>query len=326
MPLETVKPKAKELLTKYGYNKDGADSEETLRLVIAELSAFYQVSKQLATIRLAQLGSKQAQDIFDADYDRSIRCSSQIPQADILREYKENGSFRNAIESGLFRYAEGRFVINDPKYISKADGGIYILTDYARENLTECVLRFNTVITGEVDYRGDGFYRKNKSGYATIKKFADNAAMMEAAEDCAALNAAFKDEAERRRAYLKAIGSGSNFCESFNALMDAYFAPLGIEPHKYGAEVFKATGISDKVYRDMRNGEYDPSHRKITALCAGLDLDVTVAETLLEKCGKTFSQSDEHIALRLILTFRGYDITVRNDLLKGMGQGILSDS
>ncbi len=76
----------------------------------------------------------------------------------------------------------------------------------------------------------------------------------------------------------------------------------------------------------MKRGEYEPSHRMITALCAGLDFDVTVAEALLGKCGKAFTQSDEHIAFRLILTFRGYDISVRNDLLERMGHGRLTDS
>ncbi len=48
MPIETVKPKAKEILKKHGFNKDQDDWEETLRASIAELAEFYQVSKQLA--------------------------------------------------------------------------------------------------------------------------------------------------------------------------------------------------------------------------------------------------------------------------------------
>jgi hypothetical protein len=108
--------------------------------------------------------------------------------------------------------------------------------------------------------------------------------------------------------------------------MDAIFTPLGVPEHKYGAEVFEATGISDKVFRDMRCGARLPSHRTVVALCGGFDLDVTIAEILLALCGKAFSQSDEHIALRLILTAcRGYSITQRNDFLEVMGHGRLTD-
>jgi len=147
MPIETARPKAIEILKKYKYNPKNPD-EYALRAAIIELADFFQVSKQLATVRLAQLGIEQAQEIFDADYESSINCATQVPSADVLREYKENGSFRAAINSGLFRYAEGRFVINNAKYIHKADGGIYILTDYAREHLDECALRFETEFSG----------------------------------------------------------------------------------------------------------------------------------------------------------------------------------
>ena len=110
--------------------------------------------------------------------------------------------------------------------------------------------------------------------------------------------------------------------------MSTYFEPLGIQPHKYGAKVFDATGISDKVYRDMRNGNanYCPSHRTIVALCAGFDFEISIAESLLQKGGKCFSNTDEHLAFRLILTaYRGYEIEERSDFLQAMGHGRLTD-
>jgi Zn-dependent peptidase ImmA (M78 family) len=327
MPSETVKPKAKEILKKYGYSLQNAD-EKALRTAIAELSDFFQVSKQLATVRLAQLGITQAQDIFDADYDKNILCASQIPPTDILKEYTSNASFCKAIESGLFRYAEGRFVINDPKYINKADGGIYILTEYAREHLGECALNFETVETEAGDYRGDGLYRKNKAGFALLKKYVEDRATLDTAEARAKTSEALKELAAQDRKYLTAVGSGAYFSESFNALMKAYFEPLGVPEHKYGAEVLTATGIADNKYRDMRNGDagYCPTHRRITALCAGFDFDVSIAEALLHKGGRSYTTSDEHAAFRLMLTaYRGYGIFERSDYLQSMGHGRLDD-
>jgi len=161
-----------------------------------------------------------------------------------------------------------------------------------------------------------------------LKKCVAQAATLDTPEARIRASAAFKDEAARHRAYIKAVGSGAYFCESFNALMRAYFEPLGVSEHKYGAAVFELTGISDKVYRSMRNGgaDYCPSHRTITAICAGFDLDIKIAEALLEKGGKAFSGSDEHTAFRVVLTaYRGYGITERSDYLEAMGHGRLTD-
>lgn len=328
MPIETAKLKAIEILKKNKYSFKRQDSEAVLRASIIELANFFQVSKQLATIRLAQLGVKQAQEIFDKDYDRNILCASQVPHSDIIREYKDNISFREAIESDYFRYAEGRFIINDPKYLIKLDGGIYILTDYAREHLDECALRFETVELKTGDCRGDGLYRKNKSGVPLIKKYVVDAITIATAEAQLKASDEFYKEAERHRRYLSAIGSGTCFSESFNALMFTHFEPLGIQPHKYGAKVLELTGISDKVYRDMRNGDanYCPSHRTIVALCAGFDFEISIAENLLQKGGKCFSNTNEHLAFRLVLTaYRGYEIEERSDYLEAMGHGRLTD-
>jgi hypothetical protein len=328
MPTETAKPKAGELLAKHGYDPSRLDAEQVLRAVIVELSDLFQVSKQLATIRLSQFGITQAQDIYDADEERNILCTSQIPYADVLREYSENDKFRAAIESGLFRYAEGRFIVNDPRYIGKADGGIYILTDYAREHLNECALRFETTGAETKGYESDGLYRKNKAGFALLKKYVEEAATLETAATAVKANTALKDLAARDRQYLAAVGSGTFFSESFNALMRAYFEPSGVSEHKYGAEFFEATGIPDNKYRDMRNGDagYCPTHRRITAICAGFDFDVTIAEALLRKGGKSYTSSDEHTAFRLLLTaFRGCGTTERSDYLEAMGHGRLSD-
>ena len=170
---------------------------------------------------------------------------------------------------------------------------------------------------------------RNKSGFVLVKKCVRTAAMLQTAEAISTAVSIFKDEANRHRKYLKAIGAGTYFSESFNALMKTYFEPLNIPEYKYGSEIFDKTGISDKIYRDMRNGDvgYCPTHRMITALCAGFDFDVKVADYLLKKGGKSFSVSDEHIAFRTILTaFRGNDIYAKNDYLEAMGYGRLTEA
>ena len=169
---------------------------------------------------------------------------------------------------------------------------------------------------------------KIKTGFAVLKKRIMDAVALETEEARAKASAAFRAEAGRHKRYMAAVGAGTYFGESFNALMKAVFEPLNVPEYKYGAEVFEITGISDKVYRGMRNGkaDYSPSHRTVTALCAGFDFDISIAEGLLQRCGRSFSNSDEHIALRIILTaYRGCGVTERNDYLEAMGHGRLTD-
>ena len=168
----------------------------------------------------------------------------------------------------------------------------------------------------------------DKLSFASLKKSINGAVEFETPETLKKAGSAFRKEIDRHKRCAAAVGAGTYFSESFNALMKAYFEPLNIPEHKYGAEVFEITGISDKVYRTMRSGGagYRPSYKTVVALCAGLDLDVSLAESLLQKCGRSFSNSDEHIAFRLILTaYRGYGITKRNDCLEALGHGRLTD-
>jgi Zn-dependent peptidase ImmA (M78 family) len=328
MPVETVKSKMLEILRKHKYNPILNDSERSLRAAIIELAEFYEVSKQLATIRLSQLGIEQAQDILDADNERNILYASQIPHTDILREYAENESFRSAVESGLFRYVEGRFIINDTKYISKKQGGIYLLTDYAREHLDECALRFSAVLPDTEKRYGGELNRKNRQSYAAVKKYAEDALRLQTAEARAKANEAFRDEAAYHKKLITAVGSGTCFAECFNALMKVVFDTINVPEHKQGAKFFDITGIATKIYYDMRSAkpDYCPKDRTLVAICAGFDLDISVAEKLFAAGGKALRHTDEHLAFRIILTVcRGWGITERNDYLEVLGFGRLTD-
>ncbi|GHV02145.1 hypothetical protein FACS1894211_13050 [Clostridia bacterium] len=72
--------------------------------------------------------------------------------------------------------------------------------------------------------------------------------------------------------------------------------------------------------------DYCPSDKTLVAICAGLDLDISIAERLFHISGKALKYSDEHIAYRLILTaLRGADLQERNDFLEVLGFDRLTD-
>ena len=99
-----------------------------------------------------------------------------------------------------------------------------------------------------------------------------------------------------------------------------------MQERSYASTFFAVTGISEKLYRDWKNGATLPSHNNVIAVCAAFDFDVKIAELLLEKALRAFSLSDEHNAHRIILTAcRGWSIYDRNNLLEKLGFDRLTD-
>ena len=112
------------------------------------------------------------------------------------------------------------------------------------------------------------------------------------------------------------------------ALTKIIFDTMEISERKRAEEFFEITSIVRKTYYDMRKAkpDYCPADRTIVAICAALDLDVTICEKLFEAGRKNLGYCDEHWAFRLILTAcRGWNLTRRNDYLEALGYGRLTD-
>lgn len=105
-----------------------------------DLASFYGVSKQSALIRMVETGYKEAASIYQ--YDRSSDLHSYVDRNDAFYEYSTNPDFRRLIDSDLFPYVDGYFVINDEKYIIQDDNDALFITDYAWKHLSECTLQF----------------------------------------------------------------------------------------------------------------------------------------------------------------------------------------
>lgn len=141
MPKKQTEYKIKQLVKEYGYGNDGITSREILQDIIDELASFYSVSKQAAKIRMIELGYPEAAEVYNYDKD-CFYTSHEINKVDAYKEILINEEFKALIDMELFRFAEGCFVINTDKYLIRGDDGNYCLTDYAKDNLTDCALNF----------------------------------------------------------------------------------------------------------------------------------------------------------------------------------------
>ena len=112
-----------------------------LTCIADDLAKFYGVSRQSALIRMMETGYKEAASVYNYDSDSPFH--NYVSQSDAFYAYCTDSEFRKLVDSGLFRYVTGYFVIDDEQFVSKDENGTYALTDYAWSHLSECTLQFS---------------------------------------------------------------------------------------------------------------------------------------------------------------------------------------
>jgi len=171
MPKEMTDKKICEFIKKFNYIPDNECFEE-LKLIINNLSEFFQVSKQAAKIRMIELGYEEASKVYNYDSETAV-ISNDIDSLDVFFQSIENNEFRALIDLGLFRYVENHFVINSPDYIQQTESGL-VLTEKARLNIKDCSLEFqhNIEIALE-DKVVNSILPRNIAGYKNVGKYVD---------------------------------------------------------------------------------------------------------------------------------------------------------
>ena len=309
MPISTFTPKVQALLAEYGYD-NAVDKDSVMECIIDELSEFYHVSKQSAKIRLIDAGFEDAAKVYN--YDNSPEpVFSSIEPRDAFYEYYDNAEFRKLIDSGLFVYANGFFVVNDPRYVIRQSDGTLTLTDYAWRNIGECTIRFayrkiNVIIHGQ--NHADTFHRNNKNTYEQLPYYdaSRNASVVAHASDLQAKRAEFEAQFEESRLLNK------SFWQVAYELM---------EKKKWNTAIFcQATGLNEMVYSRAKNNEDSlPDVRTVISICAGLDLDIIMTNQLLALAGHTLTNSHEHRAYSFAITgYQGRSIHDRNEFLRSV--------
>jgi Zn-dependent peptidase ImmA (M78 family)/transcriptional regulator with XRE-family HTH domain len=294
MPKEATKVKIAELLVAHSLTKATAKDSD-YETIAAELAAFFHVSKLAASIRLSQLGYAipQARQEYTAsthmptDKQREqarqglLGQHTQKPEAqDFFQEYCRNEVLRDILSDGKFRFVDGYFVINNAKYITAtADAKkVPILTQYAREHLDECTLGFvyKRENKGTPQSLTDILFRKQEaSAYNTSASFINdnqNSAVLSKAARSSKPLSEFEKKYALIRKTTKTLGER---LKELQVLLDIR-----------NKEVVAKTGLTDAMVDRLRN-DRNESHDILTMvkLCAGLDLEPTIAHELFTLAG-----------------------------------------
>ena len=95
---------------------------------IDHLSMHFNVSRQLAKIRMVELGYEDAKTAFSY-YDKR---KHTISFKNATRELARNKSFLDALETGIYAYVDNCFVIRDSKYLYRDENGKGFSQTYLR--------------------------------------------------------------------------------------------------------------------------------------------------------------------------------------------------
>ena len=310
MPFLTVKPKIEELYKEYAFRENEIiPRDELLKEIITDLARFYKVSKQSAKIRMIELGYTEAREVYN--YEDKVKYYTTISDDDAFNEYCNNEDFRKVIDSGRFRYVDGKYVVDDEKYINASYGG-YTLRDYAHDNLNECALHF---IQRKVDIRIHNIYHsailsRGATIYEELSEYDGdkNISIIENAEELERKKEKFQKGYEGFRA----VSQSFTFTEKVNALM---------RQKRWNSTIFKEnTLLGDSEHSKIKNNNDKAwSFRTIMAICVGLDVNQIVAQQLLDAAEESIGTTQERHAYMFALANYGGDIFACNAFLDSVG-------
>lgn len=306
MPINTFRMKVEELYEQFDYHNSPLKIA-VLTCVADELAKFYGVSRQSALIRMIETGYKEAASVYNYNSDNPYH--NYISQADAFYAYCSDKEFRNLIDSGLFRYIDGYFVIDDEQYVERDESGKYLLTDYAWSHLAECTLQFSwqTVrpIPTEKRFPFEVFHRANADRKVSRFNSQANTDVIQMSEALKKKRAEFELQNETRKRYAVNKTCWEVIFEILQTrgISKSHFCSL--------------TGLGEEVYRKAeKNIDTKPSVRTIVSIARGLDLDLTTTNLLMRLAGHAFDESDEDEALKFCITgFPGGTIEEANEFL-----------
>ena len=317
MPSKATAKKIDELYLELASEGNQQQRQYVTPEVIRRLALYYNVSKQMATIRMAKLGYKEAEEYTGYDESegtqkrlrkRSTHAKSHQQPIDLLtafRLYFENEFLRTTIDTGAFCFADGYFVLKNEKYISDVDG--IHLTEYAKNHLAECTLDFSTSLVGEATrtssgetqmmFRSDTVFKKEKS-------FDSNTQNTEMFNKAVEFEKQFKHSREHH--------------QTANERLLAYMDEKKWQKYHF----MQYTHLDEMHYSRIKKPDYKFKKPALISIGVGLGLYLTDMEEILDLAGQSFSPTDicDQAYKYLFTAFQGKDIDECNEFLKQINE------
>ncbi len=298
MPMQATIIKHEELFKWYQLEYQN-NFVEIYKVVLESISDFFGVSKQLAKIRLIQLGFSQYIGINDFALNEKVSyVSSKEPLSlgdtyrisfpDFLIATYKNKRLKKAIEEEKIIYTNGFLVINKPKYVEKINGD-YVLKDEALNAIDQCCLKFKIEYSSKRSM--DKMYSmcylcrsSNNLNDDLQRNYVDDQSNQNILNLAETFDS-FKDDYEEENLLISKMNG--TFNDAFKVLYDY----LQMPSDSYAARL---CGVDHKTISSYYNGTAkEPNYKKVLAICAGFQLRPRVSEKLLSTVRVDLSRSNQ---------------------------------
>ena len=335
MPKEMTRQKLTELLKQIQEERPDLPDSDRMQEAIIKLSEFFQVSKVAAKLRAIEVGFTTAIGVLNyvgglylPSFSFDIRALEK-DETFIINE--KNAAFeafidpvaKEKIEKGSYVYVDHVFCVDDGKYITQNENGDMALTDYARQHMDECCIKFKNKfrVTGT---NGDAYYTQ----CALCRNIASDV-YNEANYVVDDQNKMVSDRAEqvkkRKMEAAYVIKVLQQLPRLFSTSLKYHFDNYEDEKYKRGQltelEYALRTDYSERRIRAFMTDENTPKKIQGTcALCVGLHLIPFFSDDLVEKSGYNWTTTERDYHYRLILHHQ-YKNTLPtiNEQLKALG-------
>ncbi|HFR3770665.1 TPA: helix-turn-helix domain-containing protein [Streptococcus suis] len=306
MPRKTTKEKVNELFTEYSLKYPENAKTNMFEQVIDDIADFFQVSRFAAKIRLQQLGYKEFEGIYNFVGDQYLRSYSfelkalasnqtftiSFPNACLLNF--KNEKFRELMDSQRYVYVDSHFCLNNSKYVTMVDYGIYEMTDYAYEHMDECCLVF------------DIYYKNDRKKDIPITIF--NEYIMYRGKSSVDIEVDFSDYLSIVDGRIE-VRDGEIFKELakiVDELPGSFTKTLVYHRDRKELtqeELEEASGISVSTIRRLETkSDANRSVEHMMALSLGMKLFPTLSFDLVDKSGTSFRDENvTHLAYKMVL-------------------------
>lgn len=316
-PRESFRTKADEIIEQYIAIFPSATIANFSSVLIEELADFFGMSKQATKIRLVNCGYHTIQEsmtyidgkfvhpISFKKYSLAYNETFAISREDFAYELLVNPELNELFKEGKLVYIDFHVCINDPKYVEKNPVGMNILSEYAKANADECLLKFKLVAPTE------RYGSSSRSQYcvlfreicgietrATFSKEANQSVLQKAN--------AILDRNEKIKK-LKSYVESSTFGPALEMLMKE--ANITIE------DLAKEIGVSNQAINDYRANANKPRQDKLYAICIVLDFPYEISAALLQNVGYSIPKDTRGQIISFCLENSGYTLLECNGLL-----------
>lgn len=300
IPFDPARKLAKQLIE--SFEAEGCGHLVAIELAVIRLSEFYGVSKQMAKIRMTELGFAEAAGVLefvDGKYSISHDGSSlkknqsySIDEPEFYAGYQRNPQLRSLIDTGAFTFVDGHVCLNDSRYIERSKFGAW-LSEYALAHMSECCLVFSKGFMTKLKEASPEDYRfaYKKSANRSVATYE-----MELGEQGECLLYAM-ELAEKDTELIRKLPE--SFCDSLKLIMK--------NRKVKSVDLAAESMIGSKTLQRLRNDEaYPKTHQLILALCVAMDLSPALCDALLQRAGLGWNRSiPEHNKYRCLIGLSG---------------------